>query len=181
MTFITKLFVAIKYEVLNKRNECDINFYYGKPCRNYIANNVLTDHRLVSAKRQFFDNANQKITPTLDTEGTFINVDEKNINNNIKKHEQKLSENKDTVQSQFQKVSEAMNYTVSSIFDNFNGLLNIFNVNNMDILNGFNDLQQRVSSSPGAINPIINIIRPTIASTTAPLQKLYQSLTTPGS
>lgn len=181
IAFITKLFVAIKFEVLNKRNECDINFYYGKPCRNYIANNVLTDHRLVSSKQQFFDNANQKITPTLDTDGTFINVDEKNINNNIKKHEKKLSENKDTVQSQFQKVSEAMNYTVSSILDNFNGLLNIFNVNNMDILNGFNNLQQRVSSSPGAINPIVNVIRPTIASTTAPLQKLYQSLTTTGS
>jgi hypothetical protein len=180
ITFISKLFVAIKFEILNKREVCDINFYYSKPCRNYIANNVLMDHRLVSTKRGFFDNANQKITPVLDIEGTFSSAGERSINKNIIKHEKELSSNKNIVQTQFQTISEALNYTISSIMDNFNSLLNVFNINNSDILKGFGKLNETVKSTPGAIKPILDIVGPTIASSTAPLQKLYQSLTTPG-
>jgi hypothetical protein len=171
--------VAIKFEVLNKRDECDINFYYGKPCRNYITNNVLTDHRLQSAKQNFFNNANQNVTPILDIEGTFSSIGERNIANNIKKHGDMLNSNKLAIQSQFQTISQALNYTVSSILENFNGLLNIFNVNNTDILNGLSNLQQQIGATPGAINPILDFVKPTIVSSTAPLQKLYQSLTSP--
>jgi len=175
--FITKLFVAVKFEVLNKRDECDINFYYGKPCRNYITNNVLTDSRLLPSKKNFFQNANANITPILDTNNTFSAAEENQINNNIKKHEKLLNVNKQTIQSQFQNLSQALTYTVSTILENFNSILNTFNINNNDVLGGLQKLKEKVNSSPNAIMPIMNIVNPTIASTTAPLKKLYQSLT----
>jgi hypothetical protein len=179
IVFISKLFVAVKFEVLNKRDECDINFYYSKPCRNYIANNVLTDHRLSSAKRKFFNNSNEEVTPVLDTESIFLSVGERNIDDHIKKHNTMLTSNKETIQTQFNNISKALNYTISSILENFNSVLKMFSVNNSDILNGFEKLKEQIGSSPGAIKPILNFIEPTIATSTAPLQKLYQSLTSP--
>lgn len=177
ITFISKLFVAVKYEVLNKRDECDINFYYGKPCRNYITNNILMNDRVQSAKQKFFENTDQKIVPVLDTEGAFLSVDERNIADHKKKQKNILNSKKETVQTQFQTVSHALNYTVSSILENFNSLLNVFTINNNDILKGLGNLQQQIGTSPGAINQALNFIKPTITSSTAPLQKLYQSLT----
>lgn len=177
ITFISKLFIAVKFEVLNKRDQCDINFYYGKPCRNYITNNVLMDPRFKSAKQEFFYNANQNITPIMDTESTFLSVDERNIANHVKKHRNMLDTNKQTIQTQFQTLSSALNYTVSSILNNFNNLLQVFNVNNVDLLNGLGNLQEQIGSSPGGIKPLFSFMQPTIASSTAPLQKLYNSLT----
>jgi hypothetical protein len=179
IAFISKLFIAVKFEVLNKRNECDINFYYGKPCRNYITNNILTDNRLISAKQQFFNNTDQKITPTMDTDATFASIEERNIGDHIKKNTKMLNNNKSKIQSQFQAISQALNHTFSTILGNFSGLLNTFNINNSDILNGMGNLQQQLGSTPGAIKPILNFMKPTIASSIAPLQKLYQSLTSP--
>lgn len=176
ITFISKLFIAVKFEVLNKRDQCDVNFYYGKPCRNFITNNVLMDNGLQSAKQKFFNNANENITPVLDTNAIFSSIEERNISDNEKKHTNVLNLNKSTIQGQFQTISQALNYTVSTILENFNGLLNVFKVNNTDLLNGLGKLKQKIAYSPGAINPIINLMKPTIASSTAPLQKLYQSL-----
>lgn len=179
IAFISKLFIAVKFEVLNRRNECDINFYYGKPCRNYITNNILMDNRLKSAKQQFFNNADQNVTPIMETDATFASIEERKIADNLKKNNKMLNTNKSKVQGQFQTMSQALNYTFSTILENFSGLLNTFNINNADILNGLGNLKQQLGSTPGAINPILNFMKPTIASSTAPLQKLYQSLTSP--
>jgi hypothetical protein len=173
--FISKLFAAIKFEIFNKRDVCDINFYYGKPCRNYISNNVLLDNRLLSRKQNFFDNANQNVTPTMDTDQLFLSVEERNINSHIKKHEKLISDNKDTVKTQFNAMTEALTYTVSTILNNFSNLLNVFNINNKEILNELGMLKEKISLSPGAINPLFQTISPI----TAPLQKLYRSLNSP--
>jgi hypothetical protein len=167
--------VAIKFEIFNKRDVCDINFYYGKPCRNYISNNVLLDDRLLSRKQNFFDNANQNITPIMDTDQTFLSAGERNINSHIKKHEKIITDNKEAVKSQFNTVTKGLTYTVSTILNNFTNLLNVFNINNKEILNELGTLKEKVSLSPGAINPLLQTISPV----TADLQKLYRSLNSP--
>jgi hypothetical protein len=169
------LFAAIKFEIFNKRDVCDINFYYGKPCRNYISNNVLLDNRLLSRKQNFFDNANQKVTPVMDTDQLFLSVEERNINSHIKTNEKLISDNKDAVKTQFNTISEALTYTVSTMLNNFSNLLNVFNINNKEILNELGSLNEKISLSPGAINPFLQTISPV----TAPLQKLYRSLNSP--
>jgi hypothetical protein len=173
--FISKLFVAIKFEIFNKRDVCDINYYYGKPCRNYISNNVLLDNRLLSRKQNFFENANENVTPVMDTDQLFLSAGERNINSHIKKHQKIITDNKDAVKTQFNVISEALNYTVSTIINNFNNILNVFNINNKEILNELGSLKEKISLSPGAINPLFQTITPI----TAPLQKLYRSLNSP--
>ena len=173
------MFVAIKFEIFTKRDVCDINFYYGKPCRNYISNNVLMDNRLLSRKQKFFDNANQNITPVIDTDQIFLSTEERNIDSHVKKHQKIITNNKNKIETQFNVISEALNYTVSSILNNFHNLLNVFNVNNNEIMNELGNLQDKIALSPGAVNPLFKAINPTIASVTAPLQKLYQSFNQP--
>lgn len=170
--FILKLFSAIKFEIFNKRDVCDINYYYGKPCRNYISNNVLLDNRLLSRKQNYFDNANQNITPVMDTDQLFLSVGERNINSHVKKHQKIITDNKDAIKKQFNTVTEGLTYTVSTILNNFSNLLNVFNINNREISKELGSLQEKISLSPGAINPLLQ----TIAPITAPLQKLYNSL-----
>lgn len=170
--FILKLFSAIKFEIFNKRDVCDINYYYGKPCRNYISNNVLLDNRLLSRKQNYFDNANQNVTPVMDTDQLFLSVGERNINSNVKKHQKIITDNKDAIKKQFNTVTEGLTYTVSTILNNFSNLLNVFNINNREISKELGSLQEKISLSPGAINPLFQ----TIAPITAPLQKLYNSL-----
>lgn len=173
--FILKLFSAIKFEIFNKRDVCDINYYYGKPCRNYISNNVLLDNRLLSRKQGFFQNANQNVIPVMDTDQLFLSVGERNINSHIKKHQKIIKDNKDAVKTQFNTVTEGLTYTVSTILNNFSNLLNVFNINNKEILNELGSLQEKISLSPSAINPLFQ----TVAPITAPLQKLYRSLNSP--
>lgn len=172
ITFISRLFVAIKFEVFNKRDVCDINYYYGKPCRNYISNNVLLDNRLLSRKQKFFDNANQNVTPVMDTDQLFLSTEERNINSHIKTNKKIITDNKNAVQTQFNTVSEGLTYTVSTIVNNFNNLLNVFNINNNQILNELGTLKEKINLSPGVIDPLFQ----TMAPVTAPLQKLYRSL-----
>jgi hypothetical protein len=170
--FILKLFSAIKFEIFNKRDVCDINYYYGKPCRNYISNNVLLDNRLLSRKQNYFDNANQNVTPVMDTDQLFLSVGERNINSHVKKHQKIITDNKDAIKKQFNTVTEGLTYTVSTILNNFSNLLNVFSINNIKISDELGSLQEKISLSPGAINPLLQ----TIAPITAPLQKLYNSL-----
>jgi hypothetical protein len=127
------------------------------------------------AKQKFFDNANTTITPNLDTEIEFSTIEDKNITSHVKKHEKAITGNKKNLQSTFQSITQEVNKTVMSILENFNSVLNTFNIGNGDILAGLNNLTEKLSSSPSNSNPIIDSIAPAIASTTAPLKKLYQS------
>lgn len=173
--FISKLFAAIKFEIFNKRDVCDINYYYGKPCRNYISNNVLLDNRLLSRKQGFFQNANQNVTPVMDTDQLFLSAGERNVNSHVKKHQKIITDNKDAITKQFNAVTEGLTYTVSTILNNFSNLLKVFKINNIKISDELGSLQEKITLSPGAINPLLQ----TIAPITAPLQKLYNSLKSP--
>ena len=178
--FILKLFSAIKFEIFNKRDVCDINYYYGKPCRNYISNNVLLDNRLLSRKQNYFDNANQNVTPVMDTDQLFLSVGERNINSHVKKHQKIITDNKDAIKKQFNTVTEGLTYTVSTILNNFSNLLSVFNSNNKEIskeiiLKELGGLQEKISLSPGAINTFFQTIAP-ITAPVKKLQNLYNSL-----
>jgi hypothetical protein len=108
----------------------------------------------------------------MDTDQLFLSVGERNINSNVKKHQKIITDNKDAIKKQFNTVTEGLTYTVSTILNNFSNLLNVFNINNREISKELGSLQEKISLSPGAINPLFQ----TIAPITAPLQKLYNSL-----
>jgi hypothetical protein len=123
--FITKLFVAIKYEVLNTRNQCDVRYYYGRGCRNKISESILLDPRFLDYKSKYFDTVNAKITPTLDTNGVFMDAENRNIDLNEKKHEASIEKAKGDFVSQFKKVSDALHSMIGSVLGNIKGILNL--------------------------------------------------------
>jgi hypothetical protein len=175
ITFISSLYLAIKFEVLNKRNQCDLTFYYGKPCRDLIENNVFNDSKFKMSKHNFFDNVNQNVNPVLNTKTMFSGFNQKTIDKNIKTHDAAVKQSSTDAKSQFQVLSDALNYTVASILGNLNTVVQTFTFQNEDLVNGIDSLTQNLQT-PGS-SPIISAIKPTVASTVAPLQKLYKSLT----
>jgi hypothetical protein len=130
------------------------------------------DNRLLSRKQQFFDNANQNVTPVMDTDQLFISTGERNINSHIKKNKKIITDNKDMVKTQFDILSEGLTYTVSTMLNSFNNLLDVFNINNIKISDELGTLKEKISLSPGAMNTFFQTITPITAPINARVQKL---------
>jgi hypothetical protein len=127
------------------------------------------------SKHNFFDNVNQNVNPVLNTKTMFSGFNQKTIDKNIKTHDAAVKQSSTDAKSQFQVLSDALNYTVASILGNLNTVVQTFTFQNEDLVNGIDSLTQNLQT-PGS-SPIISAIKPTVASTVAPLQKLYKSLT----
>jgi hypothetical protein len=124
--FIVKLFIAVKYEILNLREQCDVRFYNSRACRNKIADTILLDPNLSKYKGRFFDNIHAKIKPNLDTATTFIDVESAKIDNNEIKHDSIISYDKATLKSQYKTVSDTLNNALGSISENLSNVLTAF-------------------------------------------------------
>jgi hypothetical protein len=76
----------------------------------------------LSRKQGFFQNANQNVTPVMDTDQLFLSAGERNVNSHVKKHQKIITDNKDAITKQFNAVTEGLTYTVSTILNNFSNL-----------------------------------------------------------
>jgi hypothetical protein len=76
-------------------------------------------------KSNYFDNVNAKITPTLDTNGIFMDAENRNIDLNEKKHAETIEKAKGDFVSQFKQVSDALHSMIGSVLGNIKGVLNL--------------------------------------------------------
>ena len=163
--FITDLCVAIKYEILNKRDECDVRYYYSRACRNKISNSILFDPAFLKRKRGYLKNVNENITPKLDTAMTFSDIQDSKISNNENVHNKKTTDAKTTITSQFKIMSDALYTTIVSFLGN----------SNASDSPGVNlkTLQDKIKESIPE-EYISDTLQPTLTKMISPLQKLYQ-------
>ena len=124
--FILKLFIVVKYEVLNLREQCDVRFYNSRACRNKIADNILFDPKFLDYKRRFMNNVNTKITPNLDTAAKFMDAENRKIDNNETKHKKIVETDTTTIKTQFNGVSDVLNKMMGSISENLSNVLTAF-------------------------------------------------------
>ena len=172
--FISRMYLAIKFEILNKRNKCDVRYYYSKPCRNEIANNILFDPTFLDYKKRYFTNIETNISPNLDTTISFSEVESRKIDKNETVHKAKVENATSDVKSQFQIAADSLQVVVASILGNLNSVVNAFTIQNTDILSGLTNLKDQLPTPSGAIADALN---PSVAKIVSPLQKLYKSLT----
>ena len=176
--FITNLCIAIKYEILNKREECDVRYYYSRACRNKIANSILMDPAFLNYKKKYFENVNTNITPHLDTAMVFMDAGESKINVDETAHANYTNKAKTDLLSQFKPVSDALYSTIGSFLGSLRGVLDNVKRSDspgVDFSNSLTALQTKISES---IPPeyISDELQPSLAKMISPLQKLWGGL-----
>ena len=167
--FYSILFVALKYEVYNKQDYCDPMFYYGKACRNDIANKIQQNEDLLKVKKKFYSNVK-----TLTDASGATTKDKANIELAGQTVNANLSENKEFTKNtieQIQEITNVLNMASSKYLGNLQSLLsstqNQSNSALQQIQGLLNNVQDQIKQT---------VIDPALARYTDPLQKLYKSL-----
>lgn len=167
--FYSILFVALKYEVYNKQDYCDPMFYYGKACRNDIANKIQQNEDLLKVKKKFYSNVK-----TLTDASGATTQDKANIELAGQTVNANLSENKEFTKNtieQIQEITNVLNMASSKYLGNLQSLLsstqNQSNSALQQIQGLLNNVQDQIKQT---------VIDPALARYTDPLQKLYKSL-----
>jgi hypothetical protein len=178
--FYTMLHLALKYEMYNKINKCDPMYYYGQACRNDMATTLLTDPEFLQAKHAFYD----KISKYESSNQAYIGAQRDTEN------DQKAINLADTtIQSNLDGNHEFTENTIADINDitDFAKMLSTKYLGDVQTLVGSvkdedSLVETRLKTIPAQLAILKNqintaVVTPTMARYSAPLKKLYKSLT----
>lgn len=180
VTIITMMYLALSYETLNRQNTCDPMFYYGQACRNMISDKLLLNPTFVAAKSQFYDALN-----TYDP-ATQLNTGSRAT---IKQSSQLIQDlSGPAIEMAMQENQDFVKKNVEEI----NGMTSILQLISLKYLGNLKQIITHASNLPQAVQSQLeyipqqvdnlkilvkaSLIDPMYAKYSAPLQKLYQSL-----
>tara|TARA_B100001175_G_C19467724_1_gene620050 strand:- start:364 stop:1035 length:672 start_codon:yes stop_codon:yes gene_type:complete len=178
--FTIILFWVFKYEYFKRIEYCDPMYYYGQPCRNDNSNLVLLDPKFIEMKKIYYDAVAKFNDETGEYEGVRtstaknskkVEKAEKNINDNIKRNEEFTK----TSIEEIEKITTVTNLIASKYLGNIEDILrNIHNAPDY-VLESIKGLPEHLAQLRIQIQD--SIVNPLFKQYTAPLQKLYRSLT----
>lgn len=168
-SFYVILYLMFEYEHNNAKNICDPKFYYGRPCRNQIANRILSDPALVSVKHNFYD--------TMQQVNSSRSNDRNEIENAAAQVQTTLMANtnfaQDTIQ-QIEEVTDIANAATARYLGNVDQTI-------QSTQNTSPSTWAQLQTMPALIQNLQSqiqqsVITPAMAPYVGPLKKLYQSL-----
>ena len=168
-SFYVILVLMFQYEYYNAINYCDPKFYYGRACRNEIADRILSDPGLVSAKQNFY-NTMQKVDAARSTDKSEI----ENANADVQMTLDTNAEFRQETVDQINEVTDVVNAATANYLGNLQGLV-------QSTQNTASSTWTQLQSIPPLLKDLQSqiqqsIVTPALAPYTGPLQKLYQSL-----
>lgn len=179
-TFISMMYLAMKYEVYNKQHVCDPMYYYGKPCYNYISERLLTNSEFSNARNTFYNNLDTYEPETASFKGAKQTViDAERI---IEKS------SKPAIERAMEQDNEFIEENTSQI-NNMTSILQLLSLkylgNLQDTIEETKDLppgvQDQLSNIPNELENLRILVKeslvdPVYTRYSAPLNKLYRSL-----
>jgi len=178
--FTIILFWVFKYEYYKRIEYCDPMYYYGQPCRNDNSNLILLDPKFIEMKKLYYNIVSKFNDNTKQREGvreTTLKNKEK-ISNADKKIEDNLTRNKEFNENsikEIEKITTVTNLIASKYLGNLEDILR--NINNAPdyVVESIKGLPEQLAQLRIQIQD--SIVNPLLKPYTAPLQKLYKSLT----
>ena len=181
ITFLIMSYLALKYETYNNQNKCDPMFYYGQSCRNLISNQILLNPDIVDSKSNFYKKLNNYNPTTQQFTGAEQTIhDSRQMLENVSMPalENAMENNKE-----FIRINENEINSMSSLLQNIS-LKYLGNVQNIihHASNLPTSVQSQLQNIPTEIENLKKMVKkslidPAYAKYSAPLNKLYQSLT----
>ena len=178
--FYIMLNLALKYEMYNNIDKCDPMYYYGQPCRNEMATALLTNPTFLQAKHAFYDKVakydasnNLYIGAQQDTENDEVTINQANT----------------SIQTNLDGNQAFTDNTIGEINDiaDFAKMLSTKYLGDVQTLlssvkNADSTVETQLQTIPSQMEILKNqidtaFITPTITRYSAPLKKLYKSLT----
>lgn len=175
--FYVILYWIFKYESNNRKGICDPRFYYGDACRNLQSNKMLLHPEFLTMKKSYYDRVAKFNEKTKEYEGVRERTQEgkddleqasDNIQSNL---DSNTAFGKDSV-DELKKISTISQLIASKYLGNMKSLLENAP---KELLDNLRELPIQIGELKNQIQA--TIINPTFASYTAPMQKLYKSLT----
>ena len=178
--FTIILFLVFKYEYFTRIDKCDPMFYYGKPCVNQNSNLILKDPKFIELKKMYYDAVSYYNHKTNEYEGVRRSTQEgkdklekaeSSIDDNLKNNDEFI---KNSV-SEIDKITSITNLIASKYLGNLEDILR--NINNAPdyVVESIKGLPEHLAQLRIQIQD--TIVNPLLKPYTAPLQKLYKSLT----
>lgn len=174
-------YLALKYETLNRQGVCNPMFYYGQACRNLMSRQILLNPELVDAKNQFYNNLDQYNPDTQQYSGAKPTI------TNSEQIIQGISH------PALERTMESNNEFIRQNENEINGMSSLLQLISLKYLGNVNNIiqsatnlpttvQEQLQSIPTELENLKNLVKtslidPTYAKYSAPLQKLYKSLT----
>ena len=179
-TFYFMLYLAFKFEFYNRQEHCDPMFYYGRPCNNEYSNILLFNDNFLKFKKKYYDLVSKYDEKTHQYDGVRNNTkeneeslkeDDEKINDNLEKNK---DFNTDTI-DEINKITKVTNLITTKYLGNIQAIL--ANVQNAPkyVLENLQNVSLEMAELKNAIQQ--TIVTPAFKKYTAPLEKLYRSLT----
>jgi len=165
-TFFICLFRVFRYEALNARNICEPIYYYGEACNHLISEKIQSDKSFSQAKQSFYTQVDLYAAANVSGSGQVGTADTliaENIEDNNSFTQETVNQIKDItnlIKGLTQKYLGNMKTLLKNTSETSSGALR-------EIPRYLTDLQNSIQKTTS---------NSTLSKYTAPLQKLYQSL-----
>jgi hypothetical protein len=178
--FYVMLYLAFKYEYYNRHEYCDPMFYFGRPCNNEYSKILLFNDQFLEFKKKYYDlvskydektNSYNGIRENTNQNKESINDNEETIEDNLESNEQF---GKNTV-NEIKKITSISNLITSKYLGNIQEILSDVQNAPQYVLDNIKSLSLELGKLKNDIQK--TIITPSFKKYTAPLEKLYRSLT----
>jgi hypothetical protein len=168
-SFYVVLFLMFQFELYNKKNYCEPKFYYGRACRNQIADRILSNPELINAKRQFYSTM-QKVGEVTDNVQTDIDRVSKGVHDGLESNEEFQRDTLDQIND----VTRIVKMAAANYLGNLQGVVQSTKETSTAAWNQLQSIPALLKDLQTQINSAI--VTPALAPYVGPLQKLYQSL-----
>lgn len=178
--FYIMLYLALQYETYNKANYCSPQYYYGQACKNVIATNIFTNPDFAQARNAFHDKvakydasvkAYKGIQMDTDQDAQRVHNADEAINRNIE-HNATFPE---TTINEINDITDFTKMLSSKYLGNVQTLIGSVTSKNPAVENQLKTIPEQINILKGQIDNAI--VTPALARYSAPLRKLYKSLT----
>ena len=169
--FYFMLVNVLRYELNNKKNICEPNFYYSSACSNQIANTILLDTALNPSQNAFYNAVQNKYDVSQTTQENEIDGAGKTVQGTL---DANTNFTQNTIE-QIQEITDIIQLITTKYLGNFQQFL-------QDTKSTSSTTWNQIQEIPGLLQNLQNqinqaIVTPALARYVDPLQKLYKSLT----
>lgn len=178
--FYIILYLAFKFEFYNRQEYCDPMFYYGRPCNNEYSNILLFNDNFLEFKKKYYDLVSKYDEKTHSYKGVRENTEENK--EKVKEGEEIIEDNLEsndqfgkTTIDEIKKITSISNLITTKYLGNIQEILSDVQNSPQYVLDNIQLLSLELGKLKNDIKK--TIVTPAFKKYTAPLEKLYRSLT----
>ncbi len=170
LAFYIILVNILRYELNNKREICEPDFYYSSACNNQMANTILASTGFSPAQNAFYNAVQNKLTVSQNEQKQEIDEADDEVQGTL---DANTHFTQNTIE-QIQEVTEVIQLITTKYLGNLQQFLNNAKSTSSSTWNQVQEIPGLLQNLQKQINQVV--VTPALARYVDPLQKLYQSL-----